>query len=126
MANVDWSALCDMAYFDGTGRLRLFGVEPSGIRTMSLGFQHLALVVRLTDRDPHDDLRPALFVTPPTGECRVAGDVLDFSLESSGDYVIVYVPSLRIDQEGTYGFHLALGSRAAAGRPARTHLHGAR
>ena len=136
MANVDWSAVCDMAYFDGTGRLCLFGVEPGGIRTMPLGFQHLALVVRLTDRDPHDDLRPALFVTVPTGECRVADDVLDFSVESRGDYVIVHVPSLQIDQEGTYGFQLALGTcapvmvelgiRAAAGRPVRTHLHGAR
>jgi hypothetical protein len=137
MTTVDWAVMCDLAYFDGANRLCMFGIDTVGpVRTLSIGSHRLAIAIHLHDRDPRDSPDVALFVTRPNGEIRAADQVLDFCVESRGDYVLVEMPSMPLHEEGLYRFELACGTkqptmcevnvRVHAQRSARMPLRGAR
>ena len=137
MTTVDWAAICDLAYFDSLDRLCLFGIETTGrTRTLQAGVHRLALAVHLHDGRLRDGREVSLSVTSPHGESRAADEVVDFDVESRGEYVILHMPSFQLDEEGIYRFEVDCGAGVELAtcevnilsqphRVARVHLHGA-
>jgi uncharacterized protein DUF6941 len=109
---IDWAVVCDFAYFDRAQQLCMMGVETAGpIRTLPTGIHRLAIAVHFHDRHPHDSADLALFVTGPDGDWRMADVAHDFCVESSGEYLLIRMPSVSLQAEGTYRFELACGTR---------------
>jgi hypothetical protein len=136
MTTVDWAVVCDLAYFDRFNRLCMIGLETSGQpRRLPAGNNRLALAIHLQDRDPHDEPDVAVFVTSPGGHRRVADEVRDFCIESRGEYLLILMPSISLQEEGVYRFEVACGTNdltmcevsvlVHSRRPGRVDLHGA-
>ncbi len=137
-ALVDWAVVCDLAHFDSLDRLCLFGIETAG-----------RISVRCRPAFTVSPL-PCIFTTagsatvtvcrsssrPPQGEGGAADEVLDFAVESRGEYVIVHMPGFQLTEEGIYRYEVACGAgvelatcevnvRSQPHRVAGVHLHGA-
>lgn len=137
MTTVDWAVVCDLAYFDSLDRLCLFGIETTGrTRTLQAGVHRLAFAVHLHDGRLRDERDVSLFITSPQGQCRAADEVLDFCVETRGEYVILHMPSFQLKEEGAYRFEVACGADVELAlcevnvlsqphRVAKVHLHGA-
>jgi hypothetical protein len=90
----------------------MFGVDTSGPRRIvAAGVHRLALVIHFRGRDPQDDPEVAVCVTSPDGKWRVADGIRDFCVESRGEYVVIQMPHVPLEEEGVYRFELACGTR---------------
>jgi hypothetical protein len=136
MARIDWSVICDLAYFDATGRLCLLGVETEcAVPRLPVGMQRFSIVARVQDGWISDAAAPVLSVTSPRGEWRAIAADREFLVEQRAEYVIVHLPGLRLIDEGLYRFELALAAPdlatvelsalVTAHQPTRIHRHGA-
>jgi len=136
MAHIDWSVICDLAYFDATGRLCLLGVETAGsVPRLPVGAQRFTIVARVRDGWIRDGIVPDLSVVSPKGDWCSILPGRDYLVETNAEYVIVHVPRLQLIDEGLYRFELALdapepatvalSALVAMREPARIHRHGA-
>jgi hypothetical protein len=111
MARIDWSVICDLAYFDATGRLCLLGVETeTAVPRLPVGTQHFTIVARVRDGRIGEGVLPLLSVISPRGEWWDVTPEREFLVERHAEYLIVHVPALRLVDEGLYRFELALAA----------------
>jgi hypothetical protein len=92
------------------------------------------MAIHFHDRDPYQHQDVELFVTAPDGEWRMADIVNDFCVQSSGEFLLVSMRNVSLQQEGTYRFELTCGAcepgvcevsvLAEARRTTMMHLHG--
>lgn len=115
MATVDSGVICDLAYFDRFDRLCMFGVETAGpVRTLRAGIHRFSIVIRVHNRDPHDDPDVAVFLTLPEGDWRVAEGLGEFVVESRGEYLLIHMPGVALQEEGLYRVEVACGRSQVA------------
>ena len=114
MARIDWSVICDLAYFDATGRLCLLGVETeSAVPRLPVGTQRFTIVARVRDGWIDEKVVPLLAVVSPQGEWRTIAAEREFLVERHAEYLIVHLPALRLIDEGLYRFELGLPARTS-------------
>jgi hypothetical protein len=136
MAHIDWSVICDLAYFDATGRLCLLGVETEdSVPVLPVGTQRFTIVARVKDASIGDAAPLMLSVISPRGEWRDVTPEREFVAERQAEYLIVHLPRFRLVEEGLYRFELALAAPdlttveltalVTAQQHTRSHRHGA-
>lgn len=114
MARIDWTVLCDLAFFDRQGRLCTVGVTDAiPLPRLPISLTQLALVAHLTDLQRVEELRLSVAVTTPAGLTHEPGDEECVVLEVVGHYVIATLRFLPFHEAGLYRFHLAIGEYLA-------------
>lgn len=109
MARIDWSFVCELAYFDRHERLCVVGiVNDFVVPQLPLALSQVMVVARCSALEPTDDGGVEVDVIAPGGVRLTPADGFSVILEISGGYVLATLRDVPLLAEGTYGFRIAL------------------
>ena len=109
MAKIDWTLLCDSAFFDKQDRLCIVGVTRKlPVPRMPVTVRELTLVARLTEIQTVDELAIVVGVVSPNGDHRALMGSPDVAIEVTGEYIIVTLRDMFLADEGLYRFQVQL------------------
>jgi hypothetical protein len=111
MPRVDWTLLCDLAYFDAYRSLCVIGVQTQSVPSFAVGTRRFAIAARVAGLPPHPKVTVSLSappdaVTPATCE-RV-------QVEAVGDHLVLTIGVAPLIDNGVYRFEVALLSPPSA------------
>ena len=110
MARIDWTVLCDLAFFDRQDRLCMVGVTDTiPLPRLPISLTQLTLVSHLTELRPVEELHVAVAVTTPGGATQLPSDPECVVIEVVGAYVVATLRFLPFHEAGAYSFQIAVG-----------------
>jgi len=109
MAKIDWTLLCDSAFFDKQDRLCIVGViRKLPVATVPVMVREVTMVARLTEIQAIDELAISVGVVFPNGEHGARMGSADVSIDVMGEYIVATLRDIPLHEEGLYRFQIQL------------------
>jgi uncharacterized protein DUF6941 len=113
MARIDWTVLCDLAFFDRQDRLCIVGiVRALPTPGLPVCIKQIMLVAHLTDLQQSEEIEVAVSIATPSGLVSTARDPECVVMEVAFEYILVTLRDIPLTEEGIYQFRLALSGES--------------